>query len=123
MTTSSREMFDDVVCYDEEVECNLIRLQGARDRKAWESGAGAGQIGSHKSQIQSPPSAPPPPCLRHGVCSAVSDERPSVPYFVLLSVASPGFARPARSKAIGLRDRGEGVLDVGEDVLRIFDSD
>ncbi|HMJ52453.1 MAG TPA: hypothetical protein VK540_10270 [Polyangiaceae bacterium] len=50
MTTSSREMFDDVVCYDEEVECNLIDFKALvieRHGNREGAGAGAGQIGSH----------------------------------------------------------------------------
>jgi hypothetical protein len=64
MTTSSREMFDDVVCYDEEVECNLIDFKALvierhgnrerdreRERERVRSEATTSQIHRHQRRV------------------------------------------------------------------------
>jgi hypothetical protein len=56
---STRAMFDDVVCHDEEVECNLIHFKALVIERHGNrgAGAGAGQIRSHNIAH---PIAPPP---------------------------------------------------------------
>jgi hypothetical protein len=57
MATSSREMFDDVVCYDEEVECNLIDFKALVIERHGNRERERERVRSEATtpQIQSPP--------------------------------------------------------------------